>query len=113
MSRRIERVEKHLQRIIGQIIDEELSPNAMVSVTDVSCDAGLTDALISVSIYAPEDDDVASAMLYLEQRASFVRREVSARANMRRTPKIRFVLETSMKDGQSMIDLISEVASRQ
>lgn len=111
MTRRIERVEKNIQRIIGQIIDEELQTPGMVSVMAVTCDAGLTTARVAVSVYAPKAD-TRETIEYLEHRTAFIRRELTARANMRRTPKIVFIVDSSLEDGQSMIELISDSAKR-
>ena len=111
MSRRIERVDKNLQRLIGQIIDEELQPPGLVSVMAVSCDSDLTTALVAVSVYAPSED-AGPTLEYLRQRIGFIRRELASRSSMRRTPKLRFVLDSSLEDGQAMIDRISELSSR-
>ena len=111
MSRRIERVDKHLQRTIGQIIDEEMRPPGLVSVMKVSCDSALTTAQIGVSVYSP-NGDAEPTMEYLRQRIGFVRRELAERTSMRRTPKLRFVLDSSLEDGQAMIDRISELSGR-
>ncbi len=110
MSRRIERVETNIQRIVGKIIDEELQPPGLVSVMAVSCDNRLTAAQIAVSVLS-SNSDPQPTIDYLKQRTAFVQRTLSARANMRRTPKITFVLDTSLEDGQSMIDYISSVTS--
>ena len=111
MSRRIERVEKNLQRIIGQIIDEELQPPGLVSVMRVSCDLDLTNARVAVSVYAP-NEDARPTLEYLRQRIGLIRRELAARSAMRRTPRLRFVLDSSLEDGQAMIDRISELSHR-
>jgi ribosome-binding factor A len=111
MTRRIERVEKNLQKIIAQVIDEELQPPEMVSVMNVTCDLGLTAARVAVSVYT-KNQEFAPTIEYLEQRKRFIRREVSARAKMRRTPQITFVLDTSLEDGQSMLDMISGLSIR-
>ena len=112
MPRRIERVEKNLQRVIAQVIDEELQPPDMISVMDVTCDSGLTSARVAVSVYS-RNRDAGPTIEYLEQRKSFVRREVSARAKMRRTPEITFILDTSLEDGQGMLNMISSLPTRQ
>lgn len=109
MSRRIERVETNLLRIISQIIDEELQPPEMVSVMDVTCDSGLTSARVAVSVYT-KNRDPEPTLEYLKQRTRFIRRELSSRAKMRRTPEIEFVLDTSLEDGQSMLDMISSIS---
>ncbi len=111
MTRRIERVENNIQRIIGQIIDEELQTPGMVSVMAVTCDRGLTTARVAISVYAPKGEP-REAIEYLENRTAFIRRELTARANMRRTPKIVFTVDNSLEDGQSMIELISDGVER-
>ena len=111
MSRRIERVDKNLQRLIGRIIDEELQPPGLVSVMAVSCDLDLTNAQVAVSVYAPTTD-AGPTLEYLRQRSGFIRRELAARSSMRRTPKLHFELDSSLEDGQAMIDRISELSSR-
>ena len=111
MTRRIERVETNIQRIVGTIIDEQLQPPGLVSVMSVACDNGLTAARIAVSVYT-KNSDPRHTIEYLRKRTAFIQRELSARTNMRRTPKITFSLDTSLEDGQSMIDYISGVSSR-
>ena len=111
MTRRIERVENNIQRIVGKIIDEELQPPGMVSVMSVTCDTGLTTAMVAVSVYT-NSADASLTIEYLQQRTAFIQRELSARADMRRTPKITFVLDTSLEDGQSMINYISTISPR-
>ncbi len=111
MARRIERVENNIQRIVAKIIDQELQPPGMVSVMSVTCDNGLTTARIAVSVYS-KNSDANFTIEYLQQRSAFIQRELSARADMRRTPKVEFVLDTSLEDGQSMIDYISDLSDR-
>ncbi len=111
MTRRIERVENNIQRIVGKIIDEELQPPGMVSVMSVTCDTGLTTAMVAVSVYT-NNAGASLTIEYLQQRTAFIQRELSARADMRRTPKITFILDTSLEDGQSMIDYISNISPR-
>ena len=108
MARRIERVEKNLQRIIGQIIDEELDPPGLVSVMNVTCDSGFTLARVAVSVYT-KSEDAEPAIEYLGERVGFIRHELSVRAKMRRTPKIMFILDTSLEEGQSMINYIADL----
>ena len=112
MTRRIERVEKNLQRVIAQIIDEELQPPNMVSVVTVTCDSGLTSAKVTISIYTQTKKQIPEHTIeYLEQRKSFIRRELSERTKMRRTPEITFVIDTSIEDGQRMLDMISYLSN--
>ena len=111
MARRSERVAKNLQRIIAQIIDEELEPPALISVMNVTCDSGLTQARVAVSIYS-KSGDTESMIEYLRDHVGLIRRELSVRAKMRRTPKILFTLDSSLENGQNMISYISNLSDR-
>ena len=109
MTRRIERVSKNLQRLLGKIIDDEIDLPHMVSVTRVTCDSGLTKAHVHVSIYA-EPSDRRDALDALRDNAWLVRKELSAKSHMRRTPELIFVEDESLQEGQEMLDLIDRLS---
>lgn len=109
MTRRIERVSKNLQRLLGSIIDEEIDLPHMVSITRVTCDSGLTKAHVHVSIYA-EHSDRRDALDALRDNAWLIRKELSAKSYMRRTPEILFVEDESLQEGQEMLDLIDRLS---
>ncbi len=96
----------NLQRIVGQIIDEVLETPALVSVMRVSCDRRLTHANVGISVYG-DDADVDQTMDYLLEHTNVIRREISARAELRRTPEIHFYRDDSLAAGQSMLELLS------
>lgn len=108
-ARRVQRVSKQIQRYVASIIDEELALPTLVSVLGVRCDSSFTKAQVNVSVYG-EASDVASTMDELESNAWLVRRELSRRTKMKRTPEIIFVNDTSAKDGQDMIDLLDSLS---
>ena len=109
-ARRVQRVSKQIQRYVATIIDEELSLPAMVSVIDVRCDSSFTKAHVSVSTYG-EPEAESEVMAELEDNAWFIRKELSRRTKMKRTPELIFVSDTSPRDGQAMIDLIDGQSS--
>ncbi len=109
MTRRMERAARNLQRYIARIVDEELNLPAMSSVTRVTCDSGLTKARVFVSIYG-DDAKCRETLEELVEKSWIVRRELSRRAQMKRTPELIFVSDTSLQDGQEMIDLIDRLS---
>lgn len=108
-GRRVRQISSQIQRYVASIISEELMPPTLVSVIKVRCDSSFVTAFVDVSVYG-DDDVVASTMEYLEDNAWVVRRELSRRTEMKRTPKIVFVRDTTAKDGQEMIDLIDSLS---
>ena len=46
-------------------------------------------------------------MDYLLEHTNVIRREISARAELRRTPEIHFYRDDSLAAGQSMLELLS------
>ncbi len=109
MTIRTERVARNLQRHIAQIVDEELALPAMSSITRVTCDSGLTKAHVFVSVYG-DDAQCRETLEELVEKSWIIRRELSRRAQMKRTPELLFVSDTSLQDGQEMIDLIDRLS---
>ena len=108
-GRRVRQMSSQIQRYVASIIAEELSPPTLVSVISARCDSSFVTAFVNVSVYGDEDV-VESTMEYLDANTWVVRRELSRRTEMKRTPKIVFVRDTSAKDGQDMIDLIDSLS---
>lgn len=108
-GRRVRQMSSQIQRYVASIIAEELSPPTLVSVISARCDSSFVTAFVNVSVYG-DNDLVASTMEYLDANTWVVRRELSRRTEMKRTPKIVFVRDTSAKDGQEMIDLIDSLS---
>ena len=98
---------KELSNIIrGEIKDPRINPMTSVVSVEVAPDLKTCKAYISVL----GDEEAGKATIEgLRSAASFVRRELAHRVNLRNTPEIKFILDQSIEYGVNMSKLIDEV----
>ena len=105
------RINMEVQRELSQIIrseikDPRIHPLTSVVAVEVTPDLKYCKAYISVL----GDEEAGKATIEgLRSAASFVRRELAHRVNLRNTPEIKFILDQSIEYGVSMSKLIDEV----
>lgn len=105
------RISMEVQRELSQIIrseikDPRIHPLTSVVAVEVTPDLKYCKAYISVL----GDEEAGKATIEgLRSAASFVRRELAHRVNLRNTPEIKFILDQSIEYGVNMSKLIDEV----
>lgn len=105
------RINMEVQRELSQIIrseikDPRIHPLTSVVAVEVTPDLKYCKAYISVL----GDEEAGKATIEgLRSAASFVRRELAQRVNLRNTPEIKFILDQSIEYGVNMSKLIDEV----
>ena len=105
------RINMEVQRELSQIIrseikDPRIHPLTSVVAVEVTPDLKYCKAYISVL----GDEEAGKATIEgLSSAASFVRRELAHRVNLRNTPEIKFILDQSIEYGVNMSKLIDEV----
>ena len=105
------RINMEVQRELSQIIrseikDPRIHPLTSVVAVEVTPDLKYCKAYISVL----GDEEAGKATIEgLRSAASFVRRELAHRVNLRNTPEIIFILDQSIEYGVNMSKLIDEV----
>ena len=105
------RINMEVQRELSQIIrseikDPRIHPLTSVVAVEVTPDLKYCKAYISVL----GDEEAGKATIEgLRSAASFVRRELAYRVNLRNTPEIKFILDQSIEYGVNMSKLIDEV----
>lgn len=105
------RINMEVQRELSQIIrseikDPRIHPLTSVVAVAVTPDLKYCKAYISVL----GDEEAGKATIEgLRSAASFVRRELAHRVNLRNTPEIKFILDQSIEYGVNMSKLIDEV----
>ena len=105
------RINMEAQRELSQIIrsdikDPRIHPLTSVVAVEVTPDLKYCKAYISVL----GDEEAGKATIEgLRSAASFVRRELAHRVNLRNTPEIKFILDQSIEYGVNMSKLIDEV----
>ena len=105
------RINMEVQRELSQIIrseikDPRIHPLTSAVAVEVTPDLKYCKAYISVL----GDEEAGKATIEgLRSAASFVRRELAHRVNLRNTPEIKFILDQSIEYGVNMSKLIDEV----
>lgn len=100
-------VQREISEIIrGEIKDPRIKP--MTSVTDCVVTTDLKICTVYVSVLGT-DEDANQTLEGLKSASGYMRRELAHRLNLRNTPELRFVLDTSLAYGRKMNQLIEEV----
>lgn len=112
-SRRVSRVSSLIKREVSQMlingIKDDRVGSGMVSITDVDVSGDLQHATIFVSIYGTEAAR-EETMEGLRASQSFVRRELSHRIRLRRSPEVIFQEDRSLQRGDEMIHLLNRIS---
>ncbi|MGI6072084.1 MAG: 30S ribosome-binding factor RbfA [Lachnospiraceae bacterium] len=99
-------VQKELSAIIRESKDPRIHPMTSVVMADVATDLRTCKAYISV---LGDDKDRSRTEEGLKSAAGFIRKELARRLNLRNTPELTFIMDTSIEDAIRMTRLIDEV----
>ena len=105
------RINMEVQRELSQIIRSEIKDpriHPLTSVVAVEVTPDLKYCKAYISVLGAEEAGKAT-IEGLRSAASFVRRELAHRVNLRNTPEIKFILDQSIEYGVNMSKLIDEV----
>ncbi len=108
MSRRIDRVNELLRSEISHLIARQIKDPrvaGVISVTEVIASNDLRSARVYISVMAPQADR-QSALEGIRSAASFLRRELRERVNLRHTPHMTFHLDDSIEEGDRVLRLM-------
>lgn len=111
MSRRTERVNVLLQQQVSEVLSEGLNDprlRSLVTVTfaDVSSDHQY--ATVGISVMGSEEEQ-QEALLGMQSSAGFFQRALASRVRMRNTPRLRFVLDTSLEEGDRLLAIMDRI----
>ena len=105
------RINAEVQRELSNIIRNEVKDpriHMLTSVVSVIVAPDLKTCKAYISVLGDEEAGKAT-IEGLRSAASFVRRELAHRVNLRNTPEIKFILDQSIEYGVNMSKLIDEV----
>ena len=108
MSRRIDRVNELLRAEISNLLAREIKDPrvaGVISITEVVASSDMRSARVYVSVMGAESKRQA-AMDGIRSAASFLRRELRDRVNLKHTPHLSFVLDDSIEEGERVLRLI-------
>lgn len=115
MSRRIERLNDQFREEISDLLRRQVKDprlSGLISVTHVETSADLSHARVYVSVLASEEEK-EETLKGLQAASAFVRRELSRRLALRRTPRLSFRRDDSLEEGAHVLDLLREVEEQE
>lgn len=115
MSRRMDRLGDLLQQEISRVITEDLRDprlKVLLSITRVDVSSDLQNAVVAVSLMASPEQQT-EAIRALESASGHVRQLLGPRLRLRQVPKLRFVLDTSLAEGQRILSLLDSIRPRE
>ena len=111
---RTERVGRLIQEKIGSLIVEgkikDSRVNPFLSITRVSVSRDLTWAEVYVSSFKPKGD-LSRGVEGLQSAAGFIQAQLAAHMRIRKTPRLRFHEDLSIKEGFEIVRKIEDLAT--
>lgn len=102
-------VQREMSEIIRTQVKDPRLKDAMVTVTGAEVSPDLKYCKVYISVLGGGSDSRKEVIEGLKSAVGFIRRELAARVNLRNTPEITFVADTSIEYGVNMTHLINEV----
>ena len=100
-----EEIQKEMTSILRRVKDPRVS-EAFISITSADCTADLKYAKI---YYSALRGDKKEVYLGLKSSAGFIRRMVAQRMNLRVTPELTFVRDSSSEHGAHISELLHKI----
>ncbi len=106
---RIDRVNEDVKREISDIVRGLKDPRitGLVSSVKVEVSHDLSYAKIYASVIG---GDPAEAIKGLKNAAGFIRRELSSRLNIRKTPELRFIQDDSIEHSAKIAKILNDIS---
>ena len=111
MSRRTDRINEQLREEISIVLARQIKDprlNTVVSITRVESSSDLRSARVYISVLG-NDKQRKEALEGLQSAASFMRREIRNRINMKHTPFMTYLLDDSLQEADQLLRLLNEV----
>ena len=111
---RIDRISSEMQKVISEIIREDIKDPRiplMTSVVSANVPRDLKYAKIYVSVLGTEAEK-KSAIAALKNSAGFIRHQVANKIALRCTPELTFILDESIERGSYLTSLIDDTLKK-
>lgn len=111
MNNRIGRINEEISKEICSILRTVKDPRvsgAFITITNVDTTPDLKYAKIYYSVIGTHSDDLAKG---IKSALGYIRRELSHRLNLRITPELQFIADSSMETGAHISELIESVCA--
>ena len=108
-SRRMNRLNDQIRDELADLLARETRDprlhEAIISITGVETTPDLSTARIFVSVLGTQEE-AEEMFKHIQRAASFFRRELAARLNLRHTPELDFRLDRSIAEGARIEELL-------
>lgn len=110
-SIRYDRIGEEIKKALSEVIRELKDPRIsfMTTIMSVSVTSDLELAKVRVSVYDKDEEARKASVEALNYAKGFIAREVGKRIDIRRMPKLRFELDTSIEYSIHIAKLLDEV----
>lgn len=111
MSRRTDRINEQLREEISTVLARQIKDprlNSLISITRVESSSDLRSAKVYISVLG-NDKQRQEALDGLQSAASFLRREIRDRINMKHTPFMTYLLDDSIQEADHLLRLLNDV----
>ena len=116
MSRRTDKVGDQLQaeiaELLHRVVKHPLLVEAMLSITHVDVDKDFARARVFVSVMGDDDEDERHEAVIeaLARTEPFLHRELVKRLRMRRVPRLQFIADFSIVEGDRLSALMRSIS---
>ena len=114
MPHRVERIGAQIQRDISDLLRSQVrDPRlaTMISVTRVEVSSDFKNATVHVSVLG-DDAQKRDMMKGLNAASGFLRRELTRRLNLRRSPELMFKMDESMEQAARVLKLLDDIGQQ-
>ncbi len=94
-----------MTRVISEILLEEARDELLKSITITGCDL----TLAKVYFTSMEEMDTKQLEKEMEEASSFIRMKLAEKMDLRNTPKLKFIYDTSIEYGNKIEKILSEI----
>ena len=111
MSRRTDRVNEQLREEISTLLSRQVKDprlNGVISVTRVITSGDLRSARVYISVMGKQETKQL-ALDGIQSAASFLRRELRGRLNMKNVPFLTYLLDDSLEEADQVLRLMNQV----
>ena len=111
MSRRTDRINEQLREEISMLLTRQIKDprlNAVISITRVVSSGDLRSARVYISVMGNQETKQA-ALAGIQSAASFLRRELRDRINMKHTTFLSYELDSSLDEADQLLRLMNQV----
>ena len=109
MSRRTDRINEQLREEISTVLARQIKDprlNSVITITRVESSSDLRNAKVYISVLG-NDKQRKDALDGLHSAASFLRREIRDRINMKHTPYMTYLLDDSIQEADHLQRLLN------